>query len=325
MIRKLFKQQETIPNDDFSKYIPLFILIFGIATWIVLILFVAHSFTLSNEVKKLQIMSPRTLTQLAGVMISFWISIAGTILSFISLIRGVTTTRFKVGFIMCLAFLLPSLAILMFGTRSDFRIHYLIISLIFSLAVTINVLRHRPLPKLFGSDYSDFILTRWRVVTFFVAAVPLIAIAPYTGDPTWDYFDAGFMAVLTFLTAPWAVGTIYRFLKKKESIRTLIFVFVCWMFTASWSYDLYILIKTGSYPETWAANILASSGLYASGGLFWSLRWKKGEGATFSFMHDNWPDREDDSQIIRILLWGLPFMVLFGAMLIYFLMNNHGI
>lgn len=324
MIRKLFKQQETKTNDDFSKYIPSFILIFGIATWVALILFVAYSFTLSNEVKKLQIMSPRTLTQLEGVVISFWISIAGTILSFISLIGGVTTTKFKVGFIMCLAFLLPSLAILMFGARIDLRVLYLIISLLFSLAVTINVLRHRPLPMLFSTDYRDFIFTRWRVVTFFVAAVPLIFIAPYTGDPTWDYFDAGFMAVLTFLTAPWAVGTIYRFLKKKESIRTLIFVFVCWMFTASWSYDLYILLKTGSYPETWAANILASSGLYASGGLFWSLKWKKGEGATFSFMHDNWPDREEDSQIIRILLWGLPFMALFGAMLIYFLVNYNG-
>lgn len=31
-------------------------------------------------------------------------------------------------------------------------------------------------------------------------------IAPYSGDATWDWIDANFMAVLTFATAPFSVG-----------------------------------------------------------------------------------------------------------------------
>jgi len=39
----------------------------------------------------------------------------------------------------------------------------------------------------------------------------MVALAPYSGDPTWDYADAAFMCILTYITAPWAVGVLYRF------------------------------------------------------------------------------------------------------------------
>ena len=204
---------------------------------------------------------------------------------------------------------------------TDFRPTYLIISLVFSIVVFLYVIvRKRSETSIFSREYFEFITTPWRLVTFFIAAVPLAVAAPYTGDPTWDYFDAAFMAILTFVTAPWAVGVIFRFIKRKETVLSLIFALICWMFSASWSYDLYIWIKFREYPSTWAANILASSGLYFSGGLFWSLRWEKGEGATFAFMHEDWLKR-DRSDVRKILLWGLPFMVLFGGMLLYFLVN----
>jgi hypothetical protein len=46
-----------------------------------------------------------------------------------------------------------------------------------------------------------------------------------------------------------------------------------WLFSASWSYDLYLLLRDGSYPVTWLANLFASSLLYLSAGLFWNLHW----------------------------------------------------
>lgn len=62
-------------------------------------------------------------------------------------------------------------------------------------------------------DYWRFLFKGWKVTTFLIAAVGMTLVAPYTGDPTWDYFDAAFMSVLTFVTAPWVVGVMYKTLR----------------------------------------------------------------------------------------------------------------
>lgn len=51
-------------------------------------------------------------------------------------------------------------------------------------------------------DYWKFLLSPWKIVTFIVAAAAMVVIAPYSGDPTWDAVDAGFMSLMTFLGAP---------------------------------------------------------------------------------------------------------------------------
>ncbi|MBC3918102.1 hypothetical protein H8L32_11490 [Undibacterium sp. CY18W] len=38
--------------------------------------------------------------------------------------------------------------------------------------------------------------------------------------------------------------------------------FGMWMFSASWCYDLYLLLRDGVYPLTWEANIYAPSVMY---------------------------------------------------------------
>ena len=45
-------------------------------------------------------------------------------------------------------------------------------------------------------------------MTFVVATAGITLIAPYSGDPTWDYVDSVFMSVLAFATAPWVVGRL---------------------------------------------------------------------------------------------------------------------
>ena len=45
-----------------------------------------------------------------------------------------------------------------------------------------------------------------------------------------------------------------------------------------------ILLRDHHYPRTWWANLLASSGLYASGGAMWSLRAERGGRPTFAFL-----------------------------------------
>lgn len=115
-------------------------------------------------------------------------------------------------------------------------------------------------------DYFRFLFKPWKIATFSIAATGLTVIAPYTGDPTWDYFDALFMAVLTFLTAPWAVGALFKVIRRRLPSRQAFVAFCAWMFSASWSYDLYLVLRDGHYPPTWYANIFASSVLYLSAG-----------------------------------------------------------
>ena len=173
--------------------------------------------------------------------------------------------------------------------------------------------------ELFQSRYWRFLLQDWKIAIFLLAAAGLIVIAPYTGDPTWDYVDASFMSILTFATAPWVVGTLYLAIRGK-SIAAKVYVAICiWMFTASWSYDLYLILRDGVYPDTWLPNIFASSVLYVSAGLLWNLEWKEGRGVIFGFMEPNWPE-VTDSRVFRKIVWfAIPFMLLAAAMIISFL------
>jgi hypothetical protein len=89
-----------------------------------------------------------------------------------------------------------------------------------------------------------------------------------------------------------------------------------WMFSASWSYDLYIVVRDGDYPITWGANIAASSVLYMSAGLLWSLEWRPERGVTFGFLEKDWPAIHGRQHTRRVLWYALPFMLLATAMIV---------
>jgi hypothetical protein len=168
--------------------------------------------------------------------------------------------------------------------------------------------------------YLRFLGVPWKLATFAVSGIGITVVAPYTGDPTWDYFDAAFMAVLTFVTAPWSTGTLYLAVRGRSGIRQ-VFVAAClWMFSASWSYDLYLLLRDGEYPNTWLANIAASSVLYCSAGLLWNLDWRPGRGATFSFQEAGWPRVAPAGEFARVVWIALPFMAIAAASILYFLL-----
>ncbi|HZR70541.1 MAG TPA: hypothetical protein VFB01_15975 [Burkholderiales bacterium] len=170
-------------------------------------------------------------------------------------------------------------------------------------------------------EYRRFLGVRWKVLTFAVAAVGLTGVAPYTGDPTWDYVDAAFQSVLTFIGAPWAVGTLYLFLRRAARPKQAFVAACVWMFSASWSYDLYILVRDGRYPDTWAINIVASSVLYLAAGLLWNLDWRPGRGVTFAFLEPEWLAVRTGTAFVRVLGYALPFMLIAAASVAYFLVT----
>ncbi len=166
---------------------------------------------------------------------------------------------------------------------STFIFIYLVCWTFACVVALVLYIRDKNAYALSHAAYWRFLFVRWKVITFIIAATGMTVIAPYTGDPTWDYTDALFMSVLTFLTAPWSIGSIYKVLKKEIPFQQG-FVAVClWMFSASWSYDFYLLIRDGKYPATWFANIFASSVLYLLAGLLWNLEYSTERGEELYF------------------------------------------
>lgn len=177
--------------------------------------------------------------------------------------------------------------------------------------------------ELLHCAYWRMLARPWRLATFVVAAACLTIVAPYTGDFTWDCVDAAFMSMLTFATAPWATGTLYRSVVGRSGVGNVYVALCVWMFSASWSYDLYIYLRDGDYPITWLSNIFASSVLYLSAGLFWSLDYREGRGVTFAFMEPEWLAEHGAAAATfpRIAWYAAPFMVLVAATIVYFLVT----
>ena len=181
------------------------------------------------------------------------------------------------------------------------------------------MLRLRANLDLFQKEYWLGLFQGWKVTTFVIAAFGMTIIAPYTNDPTWDYVDALFMSILAYTTAPWVLGSLYLAIVGKRSF-TIAYIASCiWMFSASWSYDLYLVIRDGEYPVTWLANIGASSLLYVSAGMFWSLEYVKGRGVIFGFMDANWPSIPSTSSFTKVMWYAIPLMLVVVVMIYPFL------
>jgi hypothetical protein len=182
------------------------------------------------------------------------------------------------------------------------------------------MVRQRKTLILFTPQYREYMSSKWKLLTFAVAALSMIIMAPYTGDPTWDYFDAAFMSILTFLTAPWAVGTLYLALKGQAKVSHAYIAVCVWMFSVSWAYDVYILLKFGYYPPTWLPNIVLSSILYFAAGLMWNLQRKEGRGVVFGFMEVGWPDTRYELGFLSVFWFAMPIMILVSFMIAPFLL-----
>ena len=159
----------------------------------------------------------------------------------------------------------------------------------------------------------------WKLATFMLAFAGIVFVAPRTGDPTWDHWDAAFMAILVYVTAPWTLGVLARARKRSAAE---IYVAACtWLFSASFSYDLYIFLRDHHYPRTWWSNLIVSSGLYGLGGAMWSLRGQRGARATFAFTRDDWPTSLADGDARSLLPYIAIFMIAVVGILSPFLIE----
>lgn len=168
--------------------------------------------------------------------------------------------------------------------------------------------------------YWQFLGEPWKLATFAAGAALITLVAPYTGDPTWDYADGLFMSILCFTTAPWVVATFFFAAQRQRSGQELYTAVCCWLFSASWSYDIYLVWRDGDYPGTWWPNLFASSVIYLCAGLFWNLEWQTGRGVIFSFMRPGWPSRAAESAFLRLIGYAAIFALPAIAAVLMFLL-----
>jgi hypothetical protein len=183
-----------------------------------------------------------------------------------------------------------------------------LIYLVFSAFLLFRFRKNDPF---FSLDYRRFLIEPWKLITFLVSGISITLAGPYTSDPTWDHINGGFMSILTYLTAPWAIARFYQWIKARISTIEVLPAVGLMLLSASWSYDIYLYWRDGFYPPTWFNNLIVSSVIYLCAGLMWNLRWQTGIGGTFAFQDLSWPTNSySTSGSSKLFLLALPFMIL---------------
>jgi len=176
--------------------------------------------------------------------------------------------------------------------------------------------RMRLLPE--WSIYRRFLfIPSWKPALFVPPFLVLAFGGRFTDDETWDAVTGAGMSILTFVTAPWALGAAYQALAGKRPWRDLILSAALALFSASWFYDGYLLLRDGVYTRRWLGNLILSSITYVAAGLFWNLEAKVG-GIRLSFMRPDWPTPPADKRFGPIIVFALPLALIAAWMIVGF-------
>ena len=181
--------------------------------------------------------------------------------------------------------------------------------------------RHRAEFPPLHTGYWRFLLAPWKVTLFAVALAGMVWLGPRSGDPTWDWVDASFMSILTYVSAPWAVGALWQVARRWLAWWQAYVAACLWMFSTSWSYDLYMLIRDGRQSPSWVENMLASAILYLLAGLLWNIEWSRARGATLAFLHQDWLRTSEPRGSLRTLALALPIVLLVTALMLAVFLN----
>lgn len=143
---------------------------------------------------------------------------------------------------------------------------------------------------LLSKDYFHSLDRSWKLWTFFIALALLSYVSTLGYDPTWDVPETFVMGILTYITAPYSVGTFYRFFKGLDrNWSELYLAVVLTFFSSCWFYDAYATIfLVGEYPRMAFSNMGISPILYLLGGTLWSLEYVNQMGITLPFAHKDW-------------------------------------
>jgi hypothetical protein len=77
-----------------------------------------------------------------------------------------------------------------------------------SLVVSIDLMFFQPSKyEICSRAYRAFLLRPWKLLTFFAALALITVVAPYSGDPTWDYPDSLIISCLSLWGSKYSLPT----------------------------------------------------------------------------------------------------------------------
>jgi hypothetical protein len=172
------------------------------------------------------------------------------------------------------------------------------------------------------ADARSFLLVRWKVAVFLPAIVFVTFAGRFTDDETWDVVSGGGMSLLTVGTAWWSVGTAVRVARRQRPLRELVVALAVTLFSSSWFYDCYLLLRDGAYTPRWLGNLMLSPTVYLCAGLLANLELDAAGRLAFAFARREWPRPLPTTPRVGwpLVLAALPL----AAIAAYFLVGSVG-
>lgn len=141
---------------------------------------------------------------------------------------------------------------------------------------------------LFLKKYFQFIFIKWKLISFILATVLISSVSKFAHDPTWDIGVSVLMSILTYLTSPFAVKSIYDGIITKKITQSLVVSFIFIYLSSVGSYDFYNYVLYGFIPESNIENVFISVPIYLLAGIFWNLE-TGNNGKILSLKNKDWP------------------------------------
>jgi hypothetical protein len=168
-----------------------------------------------------------------------------------------------------------------------------------------------------AAETLTFLREPWKVLIFLPGIVFVTFAGHFTDDETWDVVSGGGMSVLTVLTAWWSVGTAARVVRKLAPPSHLVVALALTLFSSSWFYDGYLLLRDGAYTQRWIGNLMLSPTIYICAGLIANLELRGGKLA-LAFTRSDWPKPVRNTATWPLLVASIPLVALATYFLVGF-------
>ena len=162
-----------------------------------------------------------------------------------------------------------------------------------------------------------FLTVPWKLALFVPGVVFVTFAGRFTDDETWDVVTGAGMALLTFFTAGWSVGTAYKVLRGERPVAHLVVAFAATLFSSAWFYDGWLLFRDGAYTLRWLGNLKLSPIIYACAGLVLNLE-VRGRGVGFAFTRSDWPRPDARGSSWLLALAAVPLVLIAAYVLVAF-------
>lgn len=166
-------------------------------------------------------------------------------------------------------------------------------------------------------DELRFLLVPWKLAVFGPAIVFVTFAGRFTDDETWDVVSGGGMSLLTFLTAGWSLGTLFKVMTGERPLSHAVVALGIALFASSWFYDGYLLLRDGAYTHRWLGNLMLSPIIYVAAGLLLNLEVRAG-GIGFAFTRSDWPKVAETSGSGLLVVAAVPLVAVAAYVLVAF-------